>query len=243
MAEPPDQADRAVRARRQQRHHRAHAGARSSPPRLGQPIIVENKGGAGGTIGTDAVAKAPPDGYTLLFASTSIITNAAAGKKLPYDPVKDLQPIGEIGAGAVRDPRVQRPQGDDAARTDRARAREAEEHQLRLGGYRRHEPPGHRALRVGRQGRARARSVQGHRSRIHRPHRWQPADDRVHRVLGDAVRPFRKDARPRRHRLRSARRSRPSYRRRPRRVSPASSPRCGGVCSAPRDCRRQSSSD
>ena len=66
--------------------------------RLGQPVIVENKGGAGGTIGTDAVAKSPPDGYTLLLASTSIITNAASGKKLPYDPLKDLQPIGEVGA-------------------------------------------------------------------------------------------------------------------------------------------------
>jgi len=67
--------------------------------RLGQPVIVENKGGAGGTIGTDFVAKSPPDGYTLLFASTSIITNAASGKKLPYDPLKDVQPIGEVGAG------------------------------------------------------------------------------------------------------------------------------------------------
>lgn len=67
--------------------------------RLGQPVIVENKGGAGGVIGTDAVAKAPPDGYTLLLASTSLTTNAASGKKLPYDPLKDLQPIGEVAAG------------------------------------------------------------------------------------------------------------------------------------------------
>jgi len=67
--------------------------------RLGQSVIIENKGGAGGTIGTDLVAKSPPDGYTLLFASTSIITNAASGKKLPYDPLKDLEPIGEVGAG------------------------------------------------------------------------------------------------------------------------------------------------
>nr|WP_315425813.1 tripartite tricarboxylate transporter substrate binding protein [uncultured Albidiferax sp.] len=66
--------------------------------RLGQPVIIENKGGAGGTIGTDFVAKAPADGYTLLLASTSLTTNAAIGKKLPYDPVKDLQPIGEIAA-------------------------------------------------------------------------------------------------------------------------------------------------
>jgi tripartite-type tricarboxylate transporter receptor subunit TctC len=67
--------------------------------RLGQPVVVENKGGGGGTIGIDAVAKSAPDGYTLLFGSTSIITNAASGKKLPYDPIKDLQPIGEVGAG------------------------------------------------------------------------------------------------------------------------------------------------
>ena len=67
--------------------------------RLGQPVIVENRAGAGGTIGTDFVVKAQPDGYTLLFASTSITTNAASGKKLPYDLAKDLQPIGYVGAG------------------------------------------------------------------------------------------------------------------------------------------------
>ena len=66
--------------------------------RLGQPIIVDNRGGGGGTIGTDLVAKSPPDGYTLLLVSTSITTNAAAGKKLPYDPVNDFQPIGEVAA-------------------------------------------------------------------------------------------------------------------------------------------------
>jgi len=68
--------------------------------RLGQPVIVENKPGAGGTIGTDFVAKSPPDGYTLLFVSTSFTTNAASGKTLPYDLLKDLQPIGQVAAGA-----------------------------------------------------------------------------------------------------------------------------------------------
>jgi tripartite-type tricarboxylate transporter receptor subunit TctC len=68
--------------------------------RLGQSVVIENRGGGGGTIGTDMVAKAAPDGNTLLFASTSIITNAASGKKLPYDPVKDLAPIGLVGSGA-----------------------------------------------------------------------------------------------------------------------------------------------
>jgi tripartite-type tricarboxylate transporter receptor subunit TctC len=69
--------------------------------RLGQPVIVENKTGAGGTIGTVYVAKSPPDGYTLLIASTTITTSAASSKKPSYDPLKDLQPIGEIGAGPL----------------------------------------------------------------------------------------------------------------------------------------------
>jgi len=62
--------------------------------RIGQPVLVENRGGAGGTIGTDAVAKAAPDGYTLGFASTSTHAVApAVYAKLPYDPVKDFAPI------------------------------------------------------------------------------------------------------------------------------------------------------
>ncbi|VTU16606.1 Argininosuccinate lyase [Variovorax sp. SRS16] len=67
--------------------------------RLGQSVIVDNRGGAGGTIGTDYVVKSPADGNTLLFVSSSITTNPAI-KKLSYDPIKDLTPIGEIGAGA-----------------------------------------------------------------------------------------------------------------------------------------------
>lgn len=62
--------------------------------RIGQPLVVENRGGAGGTIGTEAVAKAVPDGYVLGFASTS--THAVAPSvytKLGYDPVKDFAPI------------------------------------------------------------------------------------------------------------------------------------------------------
>ena len=62
--------------------------------RLGQPLVVENRGGAGGTIGTEAVAKAAPDGYTLGFASTSTHAVApAVYAKLGYDPVKDFAPI------------------------------------------------------------------------------------------------------------------------------------------------------
>ncbi|WP_354685668.1 tripartite tricarboxylate transporter substrate binding protein [Cupriavidus necator] len=62
--------------------------------RLGQPVVVENKAGASGIIGTDAVAKAAPDGYTLLLTITqSVLTNQFLYEKLPYDPRKDLTMI------------------------------------------------------------------------------------------------------------------------------------------------------
>ena len=61
---------------------------------LGQPFIVENKAGASGNIGTDFVAKAAPDGYTLLMGSAAAISSAPnVYAKLPYDPLKDLLPI------------------------------------------------------------------------------------------------------------------------------------------------------
>jgi tripartite-type tricarboxylate transporter receptor subunit TctC len=61
---------------------------------LGQPIIVENRAGAGGVIGTDAVAKAAPDGYLVGFGGTgSLAINVALQEKMPYDPLKDLVPI------------------------------------------------------------------------------------------------------------------------------------------------------
>jgi tripartite-type tricarboxylate transporter receptor subunit TctC len=62
--------------------------------RLGKPFLVENRPGAGMQIGTTAVAKAAPDGYTLLVApSSALAVNVTLYKKLPYDPVKDLTPI------------------------------------------------------------------------------------------------------------------------------------------------------
>lgn len=63
---------------------------------LGQPIVIENKAGAGQIIGIDAVAKSKPDGYTLGGVGVPVAFNTALGKKLPYDPVKDLQAIAEV---------------------------------------------------------------------------------------------------------------------------------------------------
>src|SRR5205823_10684545 len=56
---------------------------------FGQPVIVENKAGANGNIGTDAVAKSAPDGYTLLMGGNSPLALNVSLYKLPYDPVKD----------------------------------------------------------------------------------------------------------------------------------------------------------
>ena len=64
---------------------------------LGQQVIVDNRAGAGGTIGTDVVAKSAPDGYTLLMASSSIMTNGpAVYPKLPYDIVRDFAAVGRV---------------------------------------------------------------------------------------------------------------------------------------------------
>ncbi len=68
---------------------------------LGQPVVVENILGAGGNIGTQMVAKAPPDGYTLLLSPATIATNVAVYRKLPYDLLKDLQTVTLVGQTSV----------------------------------------------------------------------------------------------------------------------------------------------
>ena len=65
--------------------------------RLGQAVTVENRPGAGATIGTEVVAKSPPDGYTLLLASQTNAISAALYKQLSYDPVEDFAPISLLG--------------------------------------------------------------------------------------------------------------------------------------------------
>lgn len=75
--------------------------AKSLGDKLGQPVIVDNKGGAGGTIGASFVAKAQPDGYTLLFATSTFVTNAAAETRASYSIEKDFSPIAMIGRGPL----------------------------------------------------------------------------------------------------------------------------------------------
>lgn len=64
---------------------------------LGQTFVVDNRPGAGTSLGSGIVAKSPPDGYTLLFASASIATNVPLYPKLPFHPLKDFTPIGTVG--------------------------------------------------------------------------------------------------------------------------------------------------
>ena len=65
---------------------------------LGKPVIVENRGGAGGSIGTAAAARAAPDGYTLLVCSSAFVVNPSLYANVAYDPFKDFAPIMVIGA-------------------------------------------------------------------------------------------------------------------------------------------------
>lgn len=68
---------------------------------LGQPVLVENKAGASGTIGMDLVAKAPPDGQTLAFSAISPVTLSPAVGKVPYDPARDLTPVASVMVSPV----------------------------------------------------------------------------------------------------------------------------------------------
>jgi tripartite-type tricarboxylate transporter receptor subunit TctC len=68
-------------------------------PVIGQPIVIENKPGAGSTIGTSEVAKAAPDGYTLVMVSTTHVISPHLYKSMPYDPIKDFTPVMKLAEG------------------------------------------------------------------------------------------------------------------------------------------------
>ena len=66
--------------------------------RIGQPVLIEHRPGAGGTLGADAVAKAAPDGYTVLITVNGLSISAALYKTLPFDPLKAFEPIVQVAA-------------------------------------------------------------------------------------------------------------------------------------------------
>ncbi len=74
----------------------ARVMAENLRPILGQPIIIDNRAGAAGTIAGDTVAKATPDGYTFLVASATLVANMSLYKNLPYDFIRDLAPVSQM---------------------------------------------------------------------------------------------------------------------------------------------------
>jgi tripartite-type tricarboxylate transporter receptor subunit TctC len=79
----------------------ARAVAEPMGKSLGQPLVIENRGSAGGSVGTRQVAKAAPDGYTLLLAPSSHVINPSIYAKLPYDTVMDFAPITMVASAAI----------------------------------------------------------------------------------------------------------------------------------------------
>jgi tripartite-type tricarboxylate transporter receptor subunit TctC len=79
--------------------------ARTLGQRMGEdwkePVVVENKAGASGNIGTEAVATAPPDGYTLLMTASTIVLNRSLFVSIPYDPIKDFAPVAPLAVGQL----------------------------------------------------------------------------------------------------------------------------------------------
>lgn len=69
--------------------------------KLGQPVVVDNRGGAGGSIGAGSVARAEPDGYTLLLATSTFVTHSATDKQVPYDIHADFTPVALLGRGPL----------------------------------------------------------------------------------------------------------------------------------------------
>ena len=86
---------------------------------LGQPFVIDTKGGAGSTLGTDLVAKSAPDGYTLLVTDNSYAVSSALYAKLPYDPEKDIIKISPVAEA----PAVIMVHKDAPYRTDRKSTR------------------------------------------------------------------------------------------------------------------------
>ena len=134
---------------------------------LGQPFVVEDRPGAGSVIGTDAVAKSPPDGYTLLMMSNAQTVNESLIPNKPYALLRDFAPVAPVNYSdlvLVVHPSVQANSLADLIKLAKAR-RQA---QLRVVG------PGHAVSHGGR-------ALQGDGGRRHRPHPVQGQLRRAHR--------------------------------------------------------------
>ena len=132
--------------------------------RLGQTVVPENRPGAGGQIGTNAVAKAAPDGYTILSASIGPITFSPLVQRTPYDVERELAPVVSLRAGALHAAGEAGFPGAGPAQLPRAGAGQSGQVQPQLLRRRRGAAPADRAVqRQGRAGRA-ARALPGQRA-------------------------------------------------------------------------------
>ena len=97
---PSGDACRADRGRRRRRHHRPQFAAQLAE-RLKQPWVVENRPGAGGAIGLDTVAKAAPDGHTMVVIETSAVLQKWLHKNVPFDVVADFAPVAQMATTPI----------------------------------------------------------------------------------------------------------------------------------------------
>ena len=153
---------------------------------LGQQIVVDNRGGAGGTVGTRAVAKSAPDGYTILLGYTGTLAiGPTLYKNAGYDPRKDFAPIGMIGHAPnslVVHPSTPAKSVQELVAYAKAKSRQG---QLRLGRRRHRQPRLGRIFRQRRGREARPHSLQRHRPCARRSDR-RPYPDGVRADPGHA---------------------------------------------------------
>ena len=108
--------------------------------RLGQPVVPENRPGAGGNVGIEFAAKARPDGYTIVIGASAIAISPSLYKKLNYDPIKDLAPISLVSRVPMRDARPSVPSGQEPQGVRGVRQGQSRKTQLRLGRRRFSDP-------------------------------------------------------------------------------------------------------
>ena len=177
---------------------------------LGQQIVIENKGGAGGSIATRQIAKAAPDGYTLGLGGTGTLAiNPTLYQNVGYDPRRDFAPVGLIASSALVvlvNPFVPAKSIGELIALGQARSRQA---QLCVGRRRQRHPSRLRAVRHHGGHQAHPYSLQGFEPGADRPDRRACGDLFLLAAAGDRAGEGRQGARARRHRARSARRSFP----------------------------------